>query len=70
MDGKNPEGDKVGLLDAHSVWCFKVDPFTEQLKFNIAIKGGVAQACNHMIKKLVTETQKRLLPIASHFCYS
>jgi hypothetical protein len=31
-----------------------VDPFTEQLKFNIEIKGGVAQAaCNRMIKKLV-----------------
>ena len=53
MDGKNPEGAKVGLIDAHSVWCFMVDPFTEQLKFNIAIKGGVAQACNRMIKKLV-----------------
>jgi hypothetical protein len=53
MDGKNPEGAKVGLLDAQSVWCFMVDPFTEQLKFNIEIKGGVAQACNRMIKKLV-----------------
>ena len=41
MDGKNPEGAKVGLLDAHSVWCFMVDPFTEKLKFNIEIKGGV-----------------------------
>ena len=53
IDGKNPEGAKVGLLDTHSVWCFMVDPLTEKLKFNIEIKGGVARACNHMIKKLV-----------------
>ena len=32
MDSKNPEGAKVGLLDAHSVWCFMVDPFTEKLE--------------------------------------
>ena len=59
MDGENPEGAKVGLLDARSVWCFMVNPFKEKLKFNIEIKGGVAQARNHMIKKLVngdTET--------------
>ena len=49
----NPEGAKVGLLDTQSVWCFMVDPFTEQLRFNIEIKGGVAQACNRMIKKLL-----------------
>jgi hypothetical protein len=53
MDGKNPVGATVGLLDAHSVWCYMVDPFTEKLKFNIEIKGGVAQARNPMIKKLV-----------------
>ena len=54
MDGKNPEGAKVGLLDAHSIWCFMVNPFTEKLKFNIEIKGGVAQqACNRMLKKLI-----------------
>jgi hypothetical protein len=65
MDGKNPEGTKVGLLDACSVWCFMVDPFTEKLKFNIEIKGGVAQACNHMIKKLMIGDAEMF---ATHCC--
>jgi hypothetical protein len=54
-----------------------VDPFTEQLKFNIEIKGGVAQACNHMIKKLVigdaemfpTNFRSLLLQL-NHYCRS
>ena len=27
MDGSDPEGRKVGLLDKHHIWCFLCDPF-------------------------------------------
>ena len=40
MDGQDPPGMKVGLLDAYQVWAHMVDPFNRYLEPGLAIKGG------------------------------
>jgi hypothetical protein len=50
----------ISFAETIGINLLLVDPFTEKLKFNIEIKGGVAQARNHMIKKLVMGDKKMI----------
>jgi hypothetical protein len=40
MDGEDPLGRKVGLLDINQIWCFLADPYSRYLVPQIAIRGG------------------------------
>ena len=53
MDGYNPPGRKVGLLDCHHIWCFLCDPFNHDWRSKFIIKGNlkvhVTEMINHFI---------------------
>ena len=42
MDGKDPTGGKVGLLDQYHIWCFLVDPYSRNLTPTIFIENKAA----------------------------
>ena len=53
MDGYNPPGRKVGLLDCHHIWCFLCDPFNHEWRSKFIIEGNlkvhVTEMINHFI---------------------
>jgi len=50
MDGEDPEGRKVGLLDNYQVWAFLADPHRELLPKAVYIDPSTARCLNDMIK--------------------
>lgn len=53
MDGNDPEGRKVGLLDRHHLFCYIVDPFNWVWRSRFELPCSMAQLVNEMIASFV-----------------
>jgi hypothetical protein len=53
MDGLDPSGRKVGLLDRHHLWAFLVDPFNHELRSTFLLQANVAVLMREMIEAYV-----------------
>jgi hypothetical protein len=53
MDGLDPDGRKVGLLDRHHFYCFLVDPFNHQLRSQFMLVPDTAVLIKEMIEHYV-----------------
>ena len=49
MDGIDPSGQKVGLLDRHHLWSYLCDPFNHQMRGKFLLQVGMAELMNEMI---------------------
>ena len=49
MDGKDPTGQKVGLLDRHHLMCFLVDPYNGAWRSKFEIQTNMAELVMEMI---------------------
>lgn len=53
MDGHDPSGAKVGLLDRHHFWAFLVDPFTHEWRWRIKLLPPMSELVQEMIEHYV-----------------
>ena len=53
MDGNDPDGRKVGLLDRHHLMCFLVDPFSWEWRHKFLLQANVKQIVREMVQKFV-----------------
>ena len=68
MDGRDPSGRKVGLLDRFHYWCFMVDPFNHEWRSTFKLEPSFAELEKEMVEAYVpldedgsTETRDRIL---------
>jgi hypothetical protein len=50
MDGLDPLGRKVGLLDCHHLWAFLVDPFNHELRSTFCFQAEMAVLVKEMVE--------------------
>ena len=67
MDGTDPSGQKVGLVDKHQIWAFYVDPFNHHWRSTFRVEGSFAMHVKEMIEFFIpkdeddsTETRKKV----------
>ena len=53
MDGSDPDGRKVGLLDRHHLMCFLVDPFSWEWRHTFLLQTNLKQIVREMVQKFV-----------------
>lgn len=53
MDGSDPSGRKVGLLDKFHIWCFICDPFGHEWRSTLKIAGDFNTHVNEMINHFI-----------------
>ena len=53
MNGENPDGRKVGLVDPHQIWAFMADPCNHSWRSNFAIEGSFPVHVRNMIEHYV-----------------
>ena len=53
MDGKDPSGKKVGLLDEHQLWCFLCDPFGHEWRSEFLLEGFLTAHTKKMIEHFI-----------------
>ncbi len=53
MDGSDPEGRKVGLLDKHHIWCFLCDPFNYEWRSTFKIEGTLRRHVLDMVEHFI-----------------
>ena len=51
IDGRNPSGRKVGLLDRHQLMCYLVDPFCYEWRYTFLLGTNQAELVKEMIEK-------------------
>lgn len=53
MNGENPDGRKVGLVDPHQIWAFMADPYNHSWRSKFAIEGSFPVHVRNMIEHYV-----------------
>ena len=53
MDGMDPTGRKVGLLDRHHLWAFLVDPLNHSLRSTFHLMPQMAVLVQEMIEAYI-----------------
>ena len=53
MDGNDPIGSKVGLLDRHHLWGYLCDPFNHQMRDKFKLQVEMAELVKEMIEAYV-----------------
>jgi len=53
MNGENPDGRKVGLVDPHQIWAFVADPCNHSWRSKFAIEGSFPVHVRNMIEHYV-----------------
>ena len=57
MDGSDPSGRKVGLLDKHVLWAFLVDPFNHSWRSTFKMEGEFALHIKDMLEYFVPDNK-------------
>ena len=53
MDGMDPNGQKVGLIDRHHLWSYLCDPFNHEMCATFHLQAGMADLISEMIMAYV-----------------
>ena len=54
MDGRDPSGTKVGLVDCHQLMCYLVDPFSSEWRSTSLLQTNLAE----LVKSLWMTTEQ------------